>query len=159
MEAYAGKSLDERVSILERDFLAQSHQVGAVEKTVERQAAQYSEIKTEIVRLEEGVKGIREQARAHYEKNGAANSNLTTLVGSVGKELQDSIDTIATSLGINEDEHAASSLRQSIIMLNKMRVSREETITWVRRGFITLILGGFATILIAGIKVLLVGHL
>lgn len=136
--------------LTEIDLTPIIYRVDSLEKIVNSQAAQYTEIRMEIVRLEGELKGVRAQAVAHNEAHTKAMVSLEGLITRTSKELQAAVDKIVTTLGIDEDSHAASGLRDNLKFLHNLKLSREETITWTRKGIVTLILTGLGSLMVAG---------
>jgi hypothetical protein len=125
-------------------------------------ADRHIDMQKEFVRLEEGVKGVRAQAAAHNEGNKKMVSELSvqiskkveqieSLVQCSGRELQAGVDKIISTLGIDDDAHAAKNLSKNLLFLNSIRLGREETISWLRRGIVGIILAAFAAVVAAGI--------
>ncbi len=149
--------MSEDKPITQNDLLPILFRVEAIEKADQVRAAQFIELKTDMAKLESGVSGIREQAKAHNESHIKSMNNVETLIGSMGRELQGGMDKIITTLGIDEDPKAAKGLKQNLDFLDKFRKSREDMTTWVWRGVISIVITGMGALLLAG-AIKIVGH-
>ncbi len=134
----------------------------AVERAVAAQNSQYTELKVDMARIDTEIKGIREQARAHSEMQTKATTDLKhqldethkstqTLVSDSARELQESVDKIVSALGIDEDPHAAYTLRYDLKFLKGLRKGREDALSVVWRTLIGLTLTATAVLLVLGI--------
>lgn len=126
------------------------------------------EVQKELVRLDSGLRGVREQAKAHYEANIKAQAgireqmesdkrSLESMITSNVRELYDGIDKIVSALGIDESAGAANNLRNNLQTLADMLTSRKQDILWIRRGVITLSISAIGTLLVLGAKTFLGG--
>lgn len=121
------------------------------------------EVQKDLVRLDEGLKGVREQARAHQDANLKAQraiqeqmdfrfKALENMITNNVKELYDGIDKIVSALGIADSVDSASTLRDNLKTLNDMLSTRKQDIQWIRRGVITISITGVGTIIVLGLK-------
>lgn len=127
-----------------------------------------TEVQKELVRMDEWLKGVREQAKAHYEENVKSivalklqmsedKRTLETMIINNVKELYTGIDRIITALGLNESPEAGGELRTNLKTLADMLIARKEDIMWIRRGVITISISGVGMLLVFGAKSILGG--
>jgi hypothetical protein len=130
--------INARLETVEKTVIGHEQRLATSEKIQTAQAAQYIDFVKELVRVDEGVKGVREQARVHSEMNTRAMADIQTLIGKTAFEQQGAIDKIITALGIDTDPKAASSLRDDLALLKDIRVSRRDTVKLVIRSAVGL---------------------
>lgn len=127
-----------------------------------------TEVQKELVRLDEGLKAVREQATIHNEAKIKAfaeikqqmlddKRSLEIMITSHVKELYTGIDKIVNALGLDDGKESAGTLRQNLQNLSDLLKTRKEDILWIRRGVITISLSGVSMLLVYGAKVLFGG--
>lgn len=152
----------------EADILELNYRLKAAESNIESHRALFSEIQKEMVRTDEGLKGVREQAKAHSKTTSEAIADIKkqmgldrismeTMIAASTRELQQGLDKVISALGIDEDVHAASQLRDNLKVLSGMIMARKEDITAIKRGMIGLIVIALGTIIVLGLKAYFAG--
>lgn len=160
-EAYQAelRSINDRMAAIERG--AQAASSAEIERNIKTQ--------TELARLDEGLKGVREQAKSHNESTGRALAEMKdqmaqnrlaveSVIQSNVNELHGGIDRISRALGLDDDPRAGQNIRENLKTLAEMLQSRKEDILWIRRGVITLVVSAVGMAVLAGAKYFLMGH-
>ena len=158
------RPIDEKVA----EVITRLSAVEKAQKESEKAATdRNTETQRELVRLDEGLKGVRAQAKAHNDTTAKAISDIKSqmaddrrslekLLADGAKELYEVVDRISTALGLNDSKEAAGNLRDNLKTLATSIKSDASNRLWLQRVVIVTIitLAGTAigTILVLGAK-------
>lgn len=113
------------------------NRVAALENTTQTILVEQRSQATQIIRMDEQVKGVRAQAKEH-------NSEQAKAV----KEMDAKLDKLVAAVGA--DDSSPSDLRKDFAFVRASRVARESTTEWIRRSVIGLVVMTIATLIVIG---------
>lgn len=146
------ESLMARVSTLESNLQSHAYRIETVEKDSKSHAEAFTNLRIELTRVDENVKGIREQAKAHSENQTKAMTTMETFFSRAMEEQHKILDRISSALGIDEDIHAAASLRKNLQRLADLNNTRDGDLRAIRNWIIIAVLGTIGVLIILGFR-------
>lgn len=158
-----GDLIVQRVANIEERVGGHGHRLDTLEKTTTDHSKQYVDLRIEMTRVDEMLKGIREQARVHSEAQTKAINEmmvlfksdtvrLETFFSKIADEQQKVMDKVISALGIDEDIHAASSLRKNLQRLADGNSNKDRDFRTIRNWIIVFVLGVGAFLGATGVK-------
>lgn len=121
-----------------REFM---RRVDSLETQMKTILDQRGEDKAQFARVDEQIRGLREQAKSHSDTQ-----------SQVSTQMNAKLDKLVSVLGADDDDHAPGEIRRDFSYLRVKRERAESAYDWWGKALVGLVVVALGSILVTGLK-------